>query len=84
MDPLGPFEPAPRLAVAVSGGPDSLALALLADSWVRARGGAILALIVDHGLRVEAAREAEEARALLASRGIASSILRAAGLRPGT
>lgn len=84
MDPLGPFEPTPRLAVAVSGGPDSLALALLADAWARARGGAIRALIVDHGLRAEAAREAAEARAMLASRGIAASILRAAGLRPGT
>ena len=35
MAPLGPFEPAQRLAVAVSGGADSLALALLARDWAR-------------------------------------------------
>ena len=39
MAPLGPFEPAPLLAAAVSGGADSMALALLADAWASARGG---------------------------------------------
>ena len=53
MARLGPFEPAPRLAAGVSGGADSMALALLADVWARERGGALLALIVDHGLRAE-------------------------------
>ena len=43
MAPLGPFGPAPGIAAGVSGGPDSLALALLADAWARARGGALLA-----------------------------------------
>ena len=38
MTALGPFERGPRLAVAVSGGPDSMALCLLADDWARARG----------------------------------------------
>ena len=51
LDPLGPFEPAPHLAVAVSGGADSMALALLAAAWARARGGRVTALIADHGLR---------------------------------
>ena len=41
MAALGPFERGPRLAVAVSGGADSLALALLADGWARERGGGI-------------------------------------------
>src|SRR5581483_11924045 len=58
MAPLGPFEPAPRLAAAVSGGADSLALALLSNAWVSARGGALLALVVDHGLRPTSAAEA--------------------------
>jgi len=83
MAPLGPFEPAPRLAIAVSGGPDSLALALLASAWARARGGGALALIVDHGLRAEAAQEADGARAGLAARGIPSRVLRAEGLLAG-
>ena len=53
--PLGPFEPSPRIAAAVSGGPDSLALCLLADRWARAREGTAYALTVDHRLRPESA-----------------------------
>ena len=33
MAPFEPFEPAPRIAAAVSGGADSMALALLLKSW---------------------------------------------------
>jgi len=76
MAPLGPFEPAPALAVAVSGGPDSLALTLLLDAWTRARGGSLLALTVDHGLRPEAAGEAAWVAERLAGRGIAHRTLR--------
>ncbi len=83
MAPLGPFEPNPRLAVAVSGGADSLALGLLADGWTRARGGTVLGLIVNHGLRAESGREAEETRGTLAGRGIGALVLRAAGLGHG-
>jgi tRNA(Ile)-lysidine synthase len=72
---LGPFEPAPRLAAGVSGGADSMALALLADAWVRARGGSLLALVVDHGLRPESAAEAELAIRRLAARGIPARLL---------
>ena len=60
MARFGPFEPKPRLAVAVSGGADSLALALLADRWARAQGGRITAVTVDHALRPEAAAEARQ------------------------
>lgn len=58
MRALGPFESMPYIAVACSGGADSLALTLLADEWARARNGRATALIVDHGLRPEAADEA--------------------------
>lgn len=51
---------APRLAVAVSGGCDSMALALLAHEWATARGIAIHALTVDHQLRPESAAEAQQ------------------------
>ena len=80
---LGPFEPAPRLAAGVSGGPDSMALALLAAEWARARGGSLLALIVDHGLRRESAAEAAEAAARLTERGIAARLLKIEGLARG-
>lgn len=45
-----------RIGVAVSGGPDSLALLLLAAA---ARPGQVEAATIDHGLRPEAASEAE-------------------------
>lgn len=84
MAPLGPFETSPLLAVAVSGGRDSLALALLAHDWARQRGGRVAALIVDHGLRAEAADEAAATRRLLAGHGIDGAILRWSGAKPRT
>jgi len=60
LDTLGPFEPSPHLAVATSGGSDSMALALLADTWAKQRGGRITALTVDHRLRPESSAEAAQ------------------------
>ncbi len=80
---LGPFEPHPRLAAGVSGGPDSSALALLAARFARDRGGSLLALIVDHGLRPESAAEAALTAQRLAAFGIASHILPLHDLAPG-
>lgn len=79
-----PFEPAPVIAVGVSGGADSLALALLADSWAKARGGRIHALTVDHGLRPESAGEARRVGAWLAAHGIAHEPLAWEGDKPAT
>jgi tRNA(Ile)-lysidine synthase len=76
LDALGPFEPAPALAVAVSGGADSVALALLADRWARARRGRIVALTVDHCLRTESAAEARTVARWMAARDIASVCLK--------
>ncbi|MCA3415040.1 MAG: tRNA lysidine(34) synthetase TilS [Roseomonas sp.] len=76
MAPLGPFGAAPSLAVAVSGGPHSLAAALLARDWVAARGGRVLVLVADHGLRPESGAEADHVMALLAKAGIAAKCLR--------
>ncbi|WP_417788956.1 tRNA lysidine(34) synthetase TilS [Terasakiella pusilla] len=45
------------ICVAVSGGADSLALALLAKDWVDNNGHRLVAVSVDHGLRPEAAGE---------------------------
>ncbi len=82
MAPLGPFEARPGLAVAISGGPDSLALGLLADRWARARGGAVVGLIVDHGLRPASASEARQTALWLAARRIAWQILTWTGAKP--
>lgn len=56
-----------RLAVAVSGGPDSLALLLLANA---AFPGQVGAATVDHGLRAQSADEAEAVARLCAGIGV--------------
>ena len=76
FDALGPFEPAPHLAVAVSGGSDSMALALMAHDWAQARGGQITVLTIDHGLRPESAQEVQQVAQWMASHGIACEIMR--------
>ena len=72
---LGPFESSPRIAVACSGGPDSLALTLLADEWARGAGGRATALIVDHAMRPQSAAEAAAVRDRLAAAGIEAAVL---------
>ena len=84
MAALGPFETAPHLAVAVSGGADSTALALLARDWAAVAGGRITALIVDHGLRAEAAAEAAETAGRLQALGISAEVLVWTGEKPAT
>jgi tRNA(Ile)-lysidine synthase len=84
MDRLAPFEPSPRIAAGVSGGADSMALALLANGWVRQRGGSLLALIVDHRLRPESGTEATEAAARLVQSGINARVLPLQGLEHGS
>ncbi|MEN5082742.1 tRNA lysidine(34) synthetase TilS [Bosea sp. TWI1241] len=68
----------PSLLVAVSGGPDSVALlALLAEWAVAGQGRPLLhAATVDHGLRPEAAEEAVAVAALCARLGLPHRILR--------
>jgi tRNA(Ile)-lysidine synthase len=82
MAPFEPFETNPVVAVAVSGGRDSLALALLARDWAAAQGGHIVALIVDHALRAASEQEAAGTRDLLRGLGIEADILRWFGPKP--
>ncbi|NUB10654.1 tRNA lysidine(34) synthetase TilS [Azospirillum sp. Vi22] len=84
MDRLGGFETRPRVAVGVSGGADSLGLVLLAQRWAAERGGDVLALIVDHGLRAESAAEAARVGGWLQARGVAHAILRWDGEKPAS
>jgi tRNA(Ile)-lysidine synthase len=84
MARLGPFAAVPRLSVAVSGGADSSALALLAQGWAAVRGGDVLALIVDHGLRSNSMAEAALTASRLQACGIACQILTISALHgPG-
>jgi tRNA(Ile)-lysidine synthase len=83
MDRLGPLEPAPAVAVAVSGGADSMALAVLARDWIGRRGGSVHALIVDHGLRAASADEARITVQRLTDLGISARVLFLADLKRG-
>jgi tRNA(Ile)-lysidine synthase len=72
MDALAPL---PRkIALAVSGGPDSMALALCVKRWLKPPHEAV-ALVVDHGLRAESAKEAEHVRGALKRLGFETEIL---------
>ena len=75
MERLGPFERPPHVAVACSGGADSMALLLLAHDWATGSGGRVTALIVDHRLRNGSAAEARRAADWAAARGIDAHIL---------
>ena len=62
-----------RLGLAVSGGPDSLAMLLLAEATIPGR---FEVATVDHGLRPASAGECAMVAAVCAARGIPCSILR--------
>ncbi len=75
---------APAIVLAVSGGPDSTALLLLAARWrkARRRGPKLLAVTVDHGLRAGSAAEAKQVARLARSLGVPHRILRWTGAKP--
>jgi tRNA(Ile)-lysidine synthase len=72
------------LTVAVSGGPDSLALAILADQWARERYGEICAVTVDHQLRPESGDEIRRLHGWLAALAIRHEILAWSAHKPAT
>jgi tRNA(Ile)-lysidine synthase len=84
MSTFEPFETEPLVAVAVSGGGDSLALCLLADAWSQAHGGRVIALTVDHGLRPDSGDEARQVADWVSALGIEHHILRWTGAKPAT
>jgi tRNA(Ile)-lysidine synthase len=72
------------LALACSGGGDSVALLHLASAWAHQRGRRLHVLTVDHGLRPEAADEAEFVRRLSAQLGWPFQVLNWTGDKPDT
>ncbi|MGY3693129.1 tRNA(Ile)-lysidine synthase [Bradyrhizobium sp. USDA 3240] len=75
---------APAIVLAVSGGPDSVALMWLVARWRRAlaQGPRLVAVTVDHGLRPEAAREARDVKRLARSLELPHHTLRWSGTKP--
>lgn len=80
------FEAAPALVLAVSGGPDSVALLWLMARWRRALKNPprLIAVTVDHGLRPEAAREAAAVKRLAKSLALTHRTMRWTGAKPKT
>lgn len=80
------WKAAPAIVLAVSGGPDSLALMWLAARWRKAlkQGPALAVVTVDHGLRPEAAAEARAVKRLAASLDLPHRTLRWSGDKPRT
>jgi tRNA(Ile)-lysidine synthase len=78
------WKSAPAIVLAVSGGPDSIALMWLAARWRRAllRGPRLVAVTVDHGLRAESAREARDVKHLARSLGVSHRTMRWTGTKP--
>jgi tRNA(Ile)-lysidine synthase len=76
----------PALVLAVSGGPDSTALMVLAARWCeRLKSGPTLtAVTIDHGLRAESAREAAAVGRLAHQLGLVHRTLRWTGKKPST
>ena len=72
------------LVLAVSGGPDSVALMWLAARWRKAlsRGPHLLAVTVDHGLRPESAREARDVKRLARALDVPHRTMRWTGEKP--
>ena len=70
------FEKKPTIAVAVSGGPDSMSLLFLLNEWCKLVKGKLIALIVSHNLRNESLEEAELIFQYIKDKGIDAKILK--------
>jgi tRNA(Ile)-lysidine synthase len=80
------WKTAPAIVLAVSGGPDSIAMMWLAARWRRAlkHGPQLIAVTIDHGLRSEAAREARDVKHLAKTLDLPHRTLRWSGAKPKT
>jgi tRNA(Ile)-lysidine synthase len=76
LDFLQPFEERANIAVALSGGVDSMVLLTLTDRWVRQIGGNLTAITIDHKLRESSEAEAMQVKAICEKLGIKHIILK--------
>ena len=69
------FEKNPVIAVAVSGGSDSMALIYLMKEWIESKKGKIVALLIDHKLRAESYNECKKTKDYLKTLNVNSIII---------
>jgi len=69
------FEKNPYVAVAVSGGPDSMSLLFLMNAFIKYKKGKLIALILDHRIRKNSKEEAKYIATYLNNNNINSQIL---------
>ena len=70
------FEKKPSIAVAVSGGPDSMCLIHLLKNWINKNRGNLVALIIDHQLRKESKEESYLIKKYLLKNKISTKIIK--------
>jgi tRNA(Ile)-lysidine synthase len=80
------LEQCPALVLAVSGGPDSIALMVLVARWAQSlkKKPELVVATVDHGLRAEAKREAADVAKLARKLGLKHRTLKWTGKKPAT
>lgn len=82
---FAPFAGANAILIALSGGPDSMALLWLAARWAGEPGRPRLeAATVDHGMRAASAEEARAAGRAAAALGVPHHLLKWSGPKPST
>jgi tRNA(Ile)-lysidine synthase len=81
---FGPWEAAQGIVLGVSGGPDSVAMMLLAAEWARGRAAPppLYVATVDHGLREDSRGEAEMVARWAAGLALPHAILAWDGVKP--
>jgi len=70
LDKLIPYLNQSHLVVAVSGGADSMALCLLLNDWIKNKHFKLTAITVDHQLRPDSSKEANQVHQWLSNYGI--------------
>jgi tRNA(Ile)-lysidine synthase len=81
---LNPLARSKATLIAVSGGPDSTALLVMAAEWAARAGARISAATVDHRLRAESATEAAGVAALCRTLGVPHATLAWTDAKPST
>ena len=69
------FEDYPKVALALSGGPDSMSLFFLLFNWIKVVKGKLIVLIINHNLRKESLTEANKIKTYIKSYNIFSKII---------